>query len=95
MTSATFAAAFLSFSGALLLKLLNMFTSVFAGMQYRKGQGCRVAIEHELNRAFHPPRAGKASRSSRISFFTLIASFASVHVGAGGCDDLGIASRSG
>src|SRR6266540_490736 len=36
MTSAAFAAAFLSFSGALLLK--NMSTSVFAGVQCRKGQ---------------------------------------------------------
>src|SRR5215831_4695970 len=36
MTSAAFAAAFLSFSGALLLN--NMSTSVFAGMQCRKGQ---------------------------------------------------------
>src|SRR5215472_16864198 len=41
MTSAAFAAAFLSFSGALLLK--NMSTSVLAGMQCRKGQrlSCR------------------------------------------------------
>src|SRR6516162_4088799 len=39
-TSAAFAAAFLSFSGALLLK--NMPTSVFAGMQCRKGSlSCR------------------------------------------------------
>jgi hypothetical protein len=36
MTSVEFAAAFLTFSGALLLK--NMSTSVFAGMQCRKGQ---------------------------------------------------------
>src|SRR2546430_2695886 len=41
VTSAAFAAAFLAFSGALLLK--NMPTSVFAGMQCRKGQrlSCR------------------------------------------------------
>jgi hypothetical protein len=32
MTSATFAGAFLSFSGALLLKVFNMSTSFFAGM---------------------------------------------------------------
>src|SRR5258707_11501032 len=40
MTSAAFAAAFLSFSGALLLK--NISTSVFAGVQYRKSQGAVV-----------------------------------------------------
>jgi hypothetical protein len=49
MTSAAFAAAFLSFSGALLLN--NMSTSVFAGMQCRKSQGCRVAIERELTQS--------------------------------------------
>src|SRR5436190_16668368 len=43
MTSVAFAAVFLSFSGALLLNLRNMSTSVFPGMQCRKGQGCRVA----------------------------------------------------
>jgi hypothetical protein len=36
MTSVEFAAAFLTFPGALLLK--NMSTSVFADMQCRKGQ---------------------------------------------------------
>jgi hypothetical protein len=41
MTSAAFAAAFLSFSGALLLK--NISTSVFAGVQYRKSQGAVVS----------------------------------------------------
>src|SRR6516162_3793693 len=41
MISAAFAAAFLSFSGALLLN--NMSTSVFAGMQCRKGQVSRPA----------------------------------------------------
>src|SRR5438445_13785988 len=40
MTSAAFAAAFLSFSGALLLK--NISTSVFAGVQYRKSQGAQA-----------------------------------------------------
>jgi hypothetical protein len=41
MTSAAFAAAFLSFSGALLLN--NMSTSVFAGMQCRMAQKAVVS----------------------------------------------------
>src|SRR5215813_2393811 len=41
MTSAAFAAAFLSFSGALLLK--NISTSVFSGVQCRKGQKAVVS----------------------------------------------------
>jgi hypothetical protein len=45
MTSAAFAAAFLSFSGDL---LLNMSTSVFAGMQCRKGQQRAAAASRGL-----------------------------------------------
>ncbi len=41
VTSAAFAAAFLGFSGALLLN--NMSTSAFAGMQCRKGQKAVVS----------------------------------------------------
>src|SRR6266481_4023678 len=49
VTSAEFAAAFLAFSGALLLK--NMSISVFAGMQCRKGQKA-VALRPAATRAF-------------------------------------------
>jgi len=53
MTSAAFAAAFLSFSGALLLN--NMSASVFAGMQCRKGQVSRPA------QAENPPKSMMAA----------------------------------
>ena len=59
MSSSAFAAVFLSGSGALLLK--NMSTPVFAGMQCRKGQGCRVAIERELTQSLYS-RAGEDSQ---------------------------------
>jgi hypothetical protein len=45
MTSAAFAAAFLSFSGALLLN--NMSTSVFAGMQCRMAQKAVVSDQRK------------------------------------------------
>src|SRR6266700_4455581 len=52
-TSAAFAAAFLSFSGAL---LLNMTTSVFRRHSLRKGQSGLLAIERELTQSLWLPR---------------------------------------
>jgi len=51
MTSAAFAAAFLSFSGALLLKLPNMSASFFAGMTVRRSTDIyssgRSSMQHQ------------------------------------------------
>src|SRR6266436_10139705 len=59
MTSAAFAAAFLSFSGALLLKLLNMSTSPFSSAcTAGKGQGCLLAFERELAQSLLLPTWG-------------------------------------
>src|SRR6266446_977215 len=60
-TSAAFAAAFLSFSGAL---LLNMSTSVFRRHSLRNGLGCLLAIERELTQSLLLP-AGSTLRLGR------------------------------
>src|SRR5437660_11317032 len=57
MTSAAFAAAFLSFSGALLLKLLNMSTSRFRRHALReRAKAVFLRSSASWRRAFHSPR---------------------------------------
>src|SRR3989454_4615616 len=65
MTSAAFAAAFLSFSGALLLKLLNMSTSRFRRHPLReRAKAVFLRSSASWRRAFYSPR-GETLRLGR------------------------------